>query len=262
MNLPPRFHDWFSRQGWQPHPHQIALLDAQEDSLLIAPTGGGKTLAGFLPALVDLQTPQGGLHTLYVSPLKALTSDIARNLSRPVADLDLQIRIEDRTGDTRASQRARQKVDPPDILLTTPESLALMLSYEQAPKIFGGVKRVVLDELHALAESKRGDQLMLCLARLRSLAPDLIATGLSATVEDPQALADFMGGARIIHADPGPEPDIAMLATERPAPWAAWRRSLCHPRGSGRGPAGQYHHHLHQHPRAGRAVLSGALGCE
>ncbi|MDB6181007.1 ligase-associated DNA damage response DEXH box helicase [Paracoccus fistulariae] len=220
MNLPPRFHDWFSRQGWQPHPHQIALLDAQEDSLLIAPTGGGKTLAGFLPALVDLQTPQGGLHTLYVSPLKALTSDIARNLSRPVADLDLQIRIEDRTGDTRASQRARQKVDPPDILLTTPESLALMLSYEQAPKIFGGVKRVVLDELHALAESKRGDQLMLCLARLRSLAPDLIATGLSATVEDPQALADFMGGARIIHADPGPEPDIAMLATERPAPWA------------------------------------------
>lgn len=220
MTLPTDFQDWFARQGWQPHPHQIALLEARGDTLLIAPTGGGKTLAGFLPSLVDLQAHQGGLHTLYVSPLKALTADIARNLSRPVADLGLTIRVEDRTGDTRASQRARQKVDPPDILLTTPESLALMLSYEQAPKIFGGVRRIVLDELHALAESKRGDQLMLCLSRLRSLAPDVTVTGLSATVEDPQALAEFMGGAQIIDADPGPEPDIAMLATEKPAPWA------------------------------------------
>lgn len=220
MTLPPEFQDWFARQGWQPHPHQLALLKARSDSLLIAPTGGGKTLAGFLPSLVDLRQPSGGLHTLYVSPLKALTADIARNLARPVADLGLQIRIEDRTGDTRPAQRARQKVDPPDILLTTPESLALMLSYEQAPRIFGNLRRVVLDELHALAENKRGDQLMLCLARLRSLAPGLIVTGLSATVEDPAALAGFMGGADIIHADPGPRPDIAMLATERPAPWA------------------------------------------
>ena len=220
MTLPLRFQDWFTRQGWQPHPHQIALLQATGDTLLIAPTGGGKTLAGFLPTLVDLAEPHDGMHTLYVSPLKALTADIARNLSRPVADLGLDIRIEDRTGDTRASQRARQKVDPPDILLTTPESLALMLSYEQAPRIFGGLRRVVLDELHALAENKRGDQLMLCLARLKALAPDVTVTGLSATVEDPQALAAFMGGAQVIDADPGPDPDIAMLPTTKPAPWA------------------------------------------
>ncbi|MEO1910066.1 MAG: ligase-associated DNA damage response DEXH box helicase [Paracoccus sp. (in: a-proteobacteria)] len=220
MTLPPRFQDWFTRQGWQPHPHQIALLQATGDTLLIAPTGGGKTLAGFLPTLVDLAEPHDGMHTLYVSPLKALTADIARNLSRPVADLGLDIRIEDRTGDTRASQRARQKVDPPDILLTTPESLALMLSYEQAPRIFGGLRRVVLDELHALAENKRGDQLMLCLARLKALAPEVTVTGLSATVEDPQALAGFMGGAQVIDADPGPDPDIAMLPTTNPAPWA------------------------------------------
>ena len=220
MTLPTAFQDWFARQGWQPHPHQIALLKAQGDSLLIAPTGGGKTLAGFLPSLVDLRDPPGGLHTLYVSPLKALTADIARNLARPVADLGLDLRIEDRTGDTRPGQRARQRVDPPDILLTTPESLALMLSYEQAPRIFGSLRRVVLDELHALAESKRGDQLMLCLARLRSLAPGVQVTGLSATVEDPGALARFMGGADIIHADPGPDPDIAMLATTQSAPWA------------------------------------------
>ncbi|MCZ0962006.1 ligase-associated DNA damage response DEXH box helicase [Paracoccus benzoatiresistens] len=220
MTLPPEFQEWFARQGWQPHPHQLDLLEADGDTLLIAPTGGGKTLAGFLPSLVDLKDGHKGLHTLYVSPLKALTADIARNLARPVADLDLPIRVEDRTGDTRTSQRARQRVDPPQILLTTPESLALMLSYEQAPQIFGSLRRVVLDELHALAENKRGDQLMLCLARLRTLAPGVATTGLSATVEDPAALAGFMGGARIIQADPGPEPDIAMLATARPAPWS------------------------------------------
>jgi len=232
--LPPTFQDWFARQGWKPHPHQLALLEAEGDSLLIAPTGGGKTLAGFLPSLVELarsrdeylgnrEAAKGGLHTLYVSPLKALTADIGRNLARPVAELGLGIRVEDRTGDTGATQRRRQRVDPPEILLTTPESLALMLSYPEAPAIFGGVRRVVLDELHALAESKRGDQLMLGLARLRALAPGMRVTGLSATVEDPQALAGFMAGAApvaIVEADPGPDPDIAMLATGEPAPWS------------------------------------------
>jgi ATP-dependent Lhr-like helicase len=225
VTLPADFRDWFAAQGWQPHPHQLALLDAQGDSLLIAPTGGGKTLAGFLPSLVDLRGGgrKGSVHTLYVSPLKALTADIGRNLARPVAELGLPIRVEDRTGDTGATRRRRQRVDPPEILLTTPESLALMLSYPEAPAIFGGLQRVVLDELHALAESKRGDQLMLCLARLRRLAPGLRVTGLSATVEDPQALAGFMAGAApvtVIEADPGPAPDIAMLPTARPAPWA------------------------------------------
>ena len=167
-----------------------------------------------------LQAPHEGLHTLYVSPLKALANDIARNLARPVADLGLDIRIEDRTGDTSATRRARQRVDPPHILLTTPESLALMLSYEEAPRIFATLRRVVIDEIHALAESKRGDQLMLGLARLCSLAPCLQVAGLSATVEDPAALARFMGGARVIEAPPGPAPDIAMLPTSTPAPWA------------------------------------------
>ncbi|WP_145399400.1 ligase-associated DNA damage response DEXH box helicase [Paracoccus sulfuroxidans] len=225
---------WFTRQGWQPHPHQLALLEAEGDSLLVAPTGGGKTLAGFLPSLVELSALQDGyldngesrargVHTLYVSPLKALTADIGRNLARPVAELGLGIRVEDRTGDTNQARRRRQRVDPPEILLTTPESLALMLSYPEAPAIFGGLRRVVLDELHALAESKRGDQLMLGLARLRQMAPELRVTGLSATVEDPVALANFMAGAapvRIVEADPGPEPDIAMLATARPPPWS------------------------------------------
>ena len=161
--LPEPFASWFARRGWTPHPHQLALLARARDpaTLLIAPTGGGKTLAGFLPSLVELgPRPGPGLHTLYVSPLKALAADIGRNLRAPLAEMDLAVRVEDRTGDTGAAQRARQRVDPPHLLLSTPESLALMLSYPEAPRIFGGLARVIVDEIHALAESKRGDQLI------------------------------------------------------------------------------------------------------
>src|SRR5690606_12333838 len=140
------------------------------------------------------------LHTLYVSPLKALAADIRRNLTTPITDLGLPIRVEDRTGDTSATRRKAQRVDPPHILLTTPESLALLLSYEDAPRMFAGLQRVIVDEIHALAESKRGDQLMLGLARLQRLAPELRRVGLSATVEDPAALAHLL--AR--HPDPCP----------------------------------------------------------
>ncbi len=224
IDLPPAFSRWFARRGWQPHPHQLALLARACDpaTLLIAPTGGGKTLAGFLPSLVELgPTPGPGLHTLYVSPLKALAADIRRNLGTPLADLGLAIRVEDRTGDTGAAQRARQRIDPPHILLTTPESLALLLSYPEAPALFGTLQRVILDEIHALAESRRGDQLMLCLARLQSLAPDMRRVGLSATVEDPPALAAFLApNAEILLADPGPDPDISILTTDIPPPWA------------------------------------------
>lgn len=222
-DLPDPLARWFAARGWALHPHQAAMLARADDpaTLLIAPTGGGKTLAGFLPSLCELVQPRAGLHTLYVSPLKALTADIARNLRAPVEGAGLAVRIEDRTGDTGAAQKRRQRVDPPHILLTTPESLALMLSYPEAPAIFGGLARVVVDEIHALAESKRGDQLMLGLARLRRLAPGLRVVGLSATVEDPGALARFLApeGCGVLQAEPGPEPDIAMLDTAAP-PWA------------------------------------------
>ncbi len=194
-------------------------------TLLIAPTGGGKTLAGFLPTLAELaEGRHRGLHTLYISPLKALTADIRRNLRAPVEGAGLPIRIEDRTGDTPYTQRRRQRADPPHILLTTPESLALLLSYEDAPRIFAGLQRVIVDEIHALAESKRGDQLMLCLSRLQALCPGLRRVGLSATVEDPPALARFLARnpdpCGILMADPGPEPDISMLQTDAPPPWS------------------------------------------
>jgi len=225
--LPALLTDWFTAKGWSVHPHQQAMFDRADRpaTLLIAPTGGGKTMAGFLPTLAELAEGQHqGLHTLYVSPLKALAADIKRNLRTPVDEIGLAVRIEDRTGDTSATQKKRQRADPPHILLTTPESLALLTSYEDAPRMFAGLRRVVVDEIHALAESKRGDQLMLALARLQTLCPDLRRVGLSATVEDPQAIARFLARhpdpCEILLADPGPDPDIAMLETEEMPPWS------------------------------------------
>ncbi len=223
MHLPAPLTTWFQTQGWTLHPHQLQMLDRAPNpaTLLIAPTGGGKTLAGFLPTLSELSSGYQGLHTLYISPLKALTADIRRNLRRPVEGANLPIRIEDRTGDTTYTQRRRQRADPPHILLTTPESLALLLTYEDSPKIFANLQRVIIDEIHALAESKRGDQLMLQIARLATLAPGLRRVGLSATVEDPPALARFLGqNTEILLADPGPDPDIQMLTTEQSPPWS------------------------------------------
>ncbi|WP_370276649.1 ligase-associated DNA damage response DEXH box helicase [Roseovarius indicus] len=225
--LPPLFSDWFATRGWHIHPHQQAMLDRADTpaQLLIAPTGGGKTLAGFLPTLTDLAAgTHEGLHTLYISPLKALAADIKRNLTTPVDEMGLPIRIDDRTGDTPSSRTKRQRADPPHILLTTPESLALLTSYEDAHRTFAGLKRVVIDEIHALAESKRGDQLMLALSRLQALCPGLRRVGLSATVEDPAAIARLLAchpdPCDILQADPGPEPDIAMLETEERPPWS------------------------------------------
>lgn len=226
-DLPAAFHNWFTAKGWSIHPHQKAMLERAGDpaTLLIAPTGGGKTMAGFLPTLADLADgSHDGLHTLYVSPLKALAADIKRNLRTPVEDMGLPIRIDDRTGDTPQSRKKRQRTDPPHILLTTPESLALLTSYDDAARTFKGLKRVVVDEIHALAESKRGDQLMLALAQLQALCPDLRRVGLSATVEDPEAIAHFLARhpdpCPILIADPGPAPDIQMLKTDEAPPWA------------------------------------------
>ncbi|WP_299557381.1 ligase-associated DNA damage response DEXH box helicase [uncultured Sulfitobacter sp.] len=226
-DLPDTFRTWFAAKGWSIHPHQQAMLERADAPalLLIAPTGGGKTLSGFLPTLIDLADgDHEGMHTLYISPLKALAADIKRNLTTPVAEMGLPVRIEERTGDTTATRRKRQRADPPHIFLTTPESLALLVSYDDAPRMFKGLKRVVIDEIHALAESKRGDQMMLALARLQTICPDLKRVGLSATVEDPTAIAHLMARhpdpCEILQADPGPAPDISMLRTDEAPPWS------------------------------------------
>jgi ATP-dependent helicase Lhr and Lhr-like helicase len=222
--LPEPFAGWFAAQGWAPRPHQIAMLEsarAGESVLLIAPTGGGKTLAGFLPSLVDLAAnPRPGLHTLYVSPLKALATDIARNLTRPVQDMGLPITIEARTGDTPANRRARQRAAPPHMLLTTPESLAVLLSLPDAPNFFGTLACIVMDEVHALAGTKRGDQLALGVSRLGTLAPDARRIGLSATVAHPDAIQAYTGAAKRIEVADGAPPELRMILPEGRLSWS------------------------------------------
>jgi ATP-dependent Lhr-like helicase len=227
--LPAPLAAWFAARGWQLHPHQRAMLQAARkgrSALLIAPTGGGKTLAGFLPSLTELTLqPARGLHTIYISPLKALAVDVHRNVDTPIAEADLPIRAETRTGDTPQSKRQRQRSKPPHILMTTPESLALMLSYPDADRQFRHLRCVIIDEVHSLTGTKRGDLLSLGLARLAHLAPEARRVGLSATVAEPERLAAWLGSGmtetvKIIRGDPGIAPQIDILLPGARVPWA------------------------------------------
>ncbi len=333
--LPEVFARWFAGRGWAPRAHQLELLAkarAGRSTLLIAPTGGGKTLAGFLPTLVELYekdfsnarhvplpprsggeglgvggnskhrsavppTPDPspplaslagggertrfistgrdvrrsqGLHTLYISPLKALAVDIARNLEIPVKEMGLNVRLETRTGDTPASKRQRQRRYPPDILLTTPEQLALLLATADAPYLFGTLRRVVLDELHSLVTSKRGDLLSLGLARLYALAPQLTTVGLSATVATPDDLCRFLvpqspgreARADLVMAEAGAPPHVAMLDTDEHLPWAGHsaRHALGEIYASDQAP--QDHAGVRQHPQPGGVHFPDAVADE
>ncbi|HET9352834.1 MAG TPA: DEAD/DEAH box helicase, partial [Sphingomicrobium sp.] len=229
-DLPPVLKQWFAGRGWRPRRHQLEMLQAAKDrdhALLVAATGAGKTLAGFLPTIVDLiVSPAEGLHTIYISPLKALAVDVQRNLLTPIAEMGLDIRVETRTGDTPSDRKARQRVRPPQILLTTPESLSLLLSYPDSDVLFEKLKNVVIDEIHAFAREKRGDLLALSLSRLQALSPGLRRVGLSATVADPDAYRSWlapdadMDAVRLVEGDPGAEPDLSILIPENRIPWS------------------------------------------
>ena len=241
--LPRQFEVWFASRGWHARPHQMELLQRSkrgESTLLIAPTGAGKTLAGFLPALTDLAVrpkrkpgePHRGVHTLYISPLKALAVDIKRNLEVPIDEMALPVRVETRTGDTPSHRRQRQRLDPPDILLTTPEQVALLIANKDAAHFFSDLRYVIFDELHSLVTSKRGHLLSLGLARLRQLAPELRAIGLSATVAVPEELCRWLvaqncdgtafadNQASLITVEGGATPDISILDTRERLPWS------------------------------------------
>ena len=227
--LGPRFDGWFANRGWQPRAHQLELTEAAlngQSALLIAPTGGGKTLAGFLASLIELereagQTVRPKLHTLYISPLKALAVDVERNLMTPVQEMGLDIRIETRTGDTPQHKRQRQRKTPPDILLTTPEQLALFIASEHGDAFFADLKCVIIDEAHALAPGKRGDLLSLGLATLARWAPQCRFVGLSATVKEPQALARWLApGTEIVMAEGGVSADVNIMDSQERIPWS------------------------------------------
>src|SRR5690606_2537064 len=199
----PLFADWFARRGWSPRRHQLEMVAAAEagsHALLVAPTGGGKTLAGFLPSLIELAergpkpetVPGSGGHTLYLSPLKALTTDVERNLMTPIREIGLNIHVESRTGGTKQSKRQLQRELPPGILLTTPAQLALFCAWEGARSYLAELKCVVLDEVHAIWSGKRGDLLSLGLGRLQQFSPGLRRVALSATVDDPQMIAEWL----------------------------------------------------------------------
>ena len=230
MHLPPRFAAWFAARGWRPRSHQLdlaALAHTTDSALLIAPTGGGKTLAGFLPSLIELadvapgRTRPHALHTLYISPLKALTADIARNLEAPVREMELALRIETRTGDTPPAKRTRQRAYPPDVLLTTPEQVLLLMASEHPSAFFADLKSIIIDEAHALAPTKRGDLLALALSRIAGWAPACRRIGLSATVAEPERLAAWIGpDTRIVRGAPGAAPDVRVLDTTERIPWA------------------------------------------
>jgi ATP-dependent Lhr-like helicase len=196
------------------------------DALLVAATGSGKTLAGFLPAICDLiAEPTDTLHTLYVSPLKALGVDVQRNLRGPISEMGLDIRVETRSGDTPSDRKARQRIRPPQILLTTPESLSLLLSYPDSGALFANLKTIVIDELHAFAKEKRGDLLSLAMARLQVLSPNLRRVGLSATIADPPSYRGWLAAdgdasrVDLITGDPGADPHLEILIPESKIPW-------------------------------------------
>lgn len=241
--VPPEIESWFASRGWRVRRHQTEMLaaaDAGQHALLVADTGAGKTLAGFLPTLADF-TPSRlggapapeGLHTLYISPLKALAHDVQRNLLAPIEEMGLAVTVETRSGDTPSDRKARQRARPPHILLTTPESLSLLLSYPESASLFTGLKRVVIDEIHAFATGKRGDLLALALARLQALAPDMRRGALSATVADPEAFRGWLapwgdvGSVALVDGEKGAAAEVEiLLPKEERVPWgghaAAW----------------------------------------
>lgn len=235
--LLPEIADWFAGRGWRVRSHQLDMLaaaDAGQHALLVADTGAGKTLAGFLPTLADFapsrlggEAPPEGLHTLYVSPLKALAHDVQRNLMAPIEEIGLPIRVETRSGDTPSDRKARQRARPPHVLLTTPESLSLLLSYPESAEMFAGLKRVVIDEVHAFATGKRGDLLALSLARLQALAPDMRRAALSATVADPEEFRAWLapwgdiGSVALVEGERGAPPHVSiLLPEEQRVPWS------------------------------------------
>ena len=189
---------WFAKQGWEPLAFQQETWQAYlagRSGLIQVPTGSGKTYAAVMGAIAGmLATPEKGLRLLYLTPLRALSRDIEQSIQRPIAEMGWNLRVESRTGDTSSAKKTRQLKNLPDILITTPESLALMLSYAGSKEFFKFLRGIILDEWHELLSSKRGTQTELCLSYLRGVRPDLQTWAISATLGNVEEAAQVAVG--------------------------------------------------------------------
>ena len=226
-----KIQDWFIKNKWEPHSYQLELfkkIDEINNALILAPTGSGKTLAGFLPSINEMiVNPKQGLNTLYISPLKALANDIERNLSKPIKEMGLNIRLETRTGDTKQSKKNNQKYNPPNFLMTTPESFILMLSWESASIFFQNLRYLIIDEIHTLVNDKRGDLLSLGISRLCHINKKIKKIGLSATVSEPNLILNWLNSGNqpnvkssIIKQEWLLNPEIKLPKTKKQIPWS------------------------------------------
>src|SRR3989339_416151 len=206
--LNPIIKNWFFSKFKEyslPQLYGVMEIHSRNNILISAPTGATKTLTAFLSILNELvDSSEKGLledriYCVYVSPLKALNNDIEKNLKEPLEEMrklspKLDIRVGVRTGDTTAYERSKMAKKPPHILITTPESLAIMLSAEKAREHLRSVQWLIIDEIHALAENKRGTHLSLSAERLQALSPGLTRVGLSATIAPLEDVAGFLVG--------------------------------------------------------------------
>lgn len=192
------FIKWFEQQGWKPWPFQLNAWEAYQQGksgLITVPTGSGKSYAAFFGPLFELyKDPKEGIQILYITPLRALARDLEAALRRPLLELNLPFKLESRTGDTSPNQRLKQKKNPPEILLTTPESLALLLTVDIAKQNFAHLRCIIVDEWHELVGSKRGVMLELLLRKLQSWTPNLAIWGISATLGNPNEAAQVLLG--------------------------------------------------------------------
>ena len=218
---------WMRKKKWSWFQHQIDAFKAIKqgsDVVVFAPTGAGKTLTGFINPIEDLIASKKykGLHTIYISPLKSLANDIVRNLEKPIKDLNLNITFQVRTGDTTAYKKQKQKQKPPNILITTPESLALLNSYEGANIYFHKLKFIIIDEIHSFLDNKRADLLSLNIERLQSYSPKLQRIGLSATLKNKEDAKKWLcrTKSKIISLDSFTLPKIKILKSKERIPWS------------------------------------------